>query len=161
VFGDDYDTPDGTGVRDYIHVVDPRRRHVGRRWTTCAQRRRSLTINLGTGRGHSVLELVHAFEPRQRRPLPCRIVARRRGDLGAYYADPTRAREVLWLDARYDLDRMCADTWRWQSLNPNGFAPPPHAIMNTSASSRSSWPGQRHPAVAAVARPVSQAFLVL
>jgi len=123
VFGDDYDTPDGTGVRDYIHVTDLADGHVAA-LDHLSRHGGALTVNLGTGRGHSVLELVHAFERASGRPVPCRIVARRPGDLPAYYADSTRAREVLGWTARHDLDRMCVDTWRWQSLNPNGFDTP-------------------------------------
>jgi len=121
VFGSDYDTPDGTGVRDYIHVVDLAEGHVAAlRYLLDTQR--SITANLGTGRGYSVLELVRAFEQASGRPVPYEIVARRPGDIDACYADPTLAREVLGWQATRDLHAMCADSWRWQSLNPAGFS---------------------------------------
>jgi UDP-glucose 4-epimerase len=121
VFGNDYPTPDGTGVRDYIHVVDLAEGHVA------ALRRLfdapgSFTVNLGTGRGYSVLELVDAYARASGRPVPHAIVARRAGDVAACYADPTLAQQLLGWRARHDLDRMCADSWRWQQMNPNGFA---------------------------------------
>ncbi len=120
VFGDDYATPDGTGVRDYIHVVDLAEGHVA------ALRRLfdapgSFTVNLGTGRGYSVLEVVQAYAAASGREVPYQVVARRPGDVAACYADPARARQLLGWQARHDLDRMCADSWRWQSLNPRGF----------------------------------------
>ena len=120
VFGGDYDTPDGTGVRDYIHVVDLAEGHVA------AVRHlldggTSLTVNLGTGRGHSVLELVRAYEAASGREVPYEIVARRPGDVAACYADPSLAGRVLGWQARQDLARMCEDSWRWQRLNPQGF----------------------------------------
>jgi UDP-glucose 4-epimerase len=120
VFGDDYATPDGTGVRDYIHVSDLAEGHVA------ALRRLletpgSLTVNLGTGRGYSVLDVVQAYARASGREVPYRVVPRRPGDVAACYADPTRAHELLGWRARLDLDRMCADSWRWQSINPNGF----------------------------------------
>ncbi|BAL94428.1 UDP-glucose 4-epimerase GalE [Rubrivivax gelatinosus] len=120
VFGDDYPTPDGTGVRDYIHVVDLAEGHVA------ALRRLfdapgSFTVNLGTGRGYSVLEVVDAFARASGRPVPYRIVARRPGDVAACYADPALARELLGWQALHDMDRMCADSWRWQLNNPRGF----------------------------------------
>ena len=121
VFGDDYDTPDGTGVRDYIHVLDLAEGHVAALRHLLATRR-SITANLGTGRGYSVLELVRAFEKASGRPVPCEIVARRPGDVDACYADPARARELLDWQARRDLDAMCADSWRWQRMNPQGYS---------------------------------------
>jgi len=121
VFGNDYPTPDGTGVRDYIHVNDLAEGHVAalRRLLEAPG---SLTVNLGTGRGYSVLELVTAYARASGRAVPYEIVARRPGDVAACYADPTLAREQLGWQARHDLDRMCADSWRWQSLNPQGFS---------------------------------------
>jgi UDP-glucose 4-epimerase len=121
VFGNDYPTPDGTGVRDYIHVSDLAEGHVAalRRLLEAPG---SLTVNLGTGRGYSVLELVTAYARASGRAVPYEIVARRPGDVAACYADPTLAREQLGWQARHDLDRMCADSWRWQSLNPQGFS---------------------------------------
>ncbi|MFG6429168.1 UDP-glucose 4-epimerase GalE [Roseateles sp. LYH14W] len=120
VFGNDYDTPDGTGVRDYIHVTDLAEGHVA------ALRRLlnhpgSLTVNLGTGQGYSVLDLVRAYEAASGRSVPYEIVARRAGDIAACWADPTMARELLGWEARLDLARMCEDSWRWQHTNPQGF----------------------------------------
>ena len=121
VFGNDYDTPDGTGVRDYIHVLDLAEGHVAAlRYLLDAKR--SITANLGTGTGYSVLELVRAFERASQRPVPFDIVARRPGDIGACYADPALAKQLLGWQGQRDLDTMCADSWRWQSMNPNGFA---------------------------------------
>ncbi len=121
VFGDDYDTPDGTGVRDYIHVLDLADGHVAA-LRYLLEQQCSITVNLGTGRGHSVLELVRAFEQASGRKVPCEIVARRPGDVDACYADPTLARELLGWNAQRGIDAMCADSWRWQRLNPNGYA---------------------------------------
>jgi UDP-glucose 4-epimerase len=121
VFGADYPTPDGTGVRDYLHVVDLAEGHVAalRHLLGGAG---SLTVNLGTGRGRSVLELVHAFERASGRPIPYDIAPRRPGDVAACYADVRLAERLLGWQAKRDLDAMCADAWRWQSANPNGFA---------------------------------------
>ncbi|KIF82705.1 UDP-glucose 4-epimerase GalE [Noviherbaspirillum autotrophicum] len=120
VFGNDYPTPDGTGVRDYIHVVDLARGHVAA-LAELFRSGRGFTLNLGTGRGYSVLEMVRTFEQASGRPVPYRIVDRRPGDIAVCYADPTRAREVLDWQARKGLQEMCADHWRWQSMNPTGF----------------------------------------
>lgn len=122
VFGGDYDTPDGTGVRDYIHVTDLADGHVAALRHLLDDNGQSLTVNLGTGQGCSVLGLVRAFEQASGRPIPYDIVARRPGDVAACYADATRAREFLGWHATRNIDVMCADTWRWQSLNPNGYA---------------------------------------
>jgi UDP-glucose 4-epimerase len=120
VFGNDYDTPDGTGVRDYIHVQDLAEGHVAAlRYLLDTQR--GITANLGTGQGHSVLELIRAFEAASGRPIPHEIVARRPGDVGASYADPRLAHRLLNWHATRDLRTMCEDSWRWQSLNPHGF----------------------------------------
>ena len=121
VFGNDYATPDGTGVRDYIHVVDLAEGHVAalRRLLDAPG---SLTVNLGTGRGYSVLELVAAYARASSRPVPFEVVARRPGDVAACYADPALAERLLGWRAQHDLDRMCADSWRWQTMNPQGFA---------------------------------------
>ena len=122
VFGNDYPTPDGTGVRDYIHVVDLAEGHVeALRWLLGNPG--SLTVNLGTGQGYSVLDLVRAYEAASGRPVPYEIVARRPGDVAACWAEPTAARETLGWQARLDLARMCEDSWRWQQNNPNGFNP--------------------------------------
>jgi len=120
VFGNDYPTPDGTGVRDYIHVVDLARGHLA-----ALHRLQGgpgvMTHNLGTGQGYSVLEMIAAFERASERPIPYRIVERRAGDIATCYADPGRAREELGWQAEYGIDAMVADTWRWQSMNPRGF----------------------------------------
>ena len=122
VFGNDYPTPDGTGVRDYIHVVDLAEGHVAAlRWLLGNPG--SLTVNLGTGQGYSVLDLVRAYEAASGRRVPYEIVARRPGDVAACWADPAAARETLGWQARLDLARMCEDSWRWQQNNPNGFNP--------------------------------------
>ncbi len=120
VYGGDYATPDGTGVRDYIHVTDLADGHVAalRRLLDAPG---SFTVNLGTGSGHSVLALVAAYAQASGRPIPYDIVARRPGDVAACYADPALAHQLLGWQAQHDLDRMCADSWRWQTLNPNGF----------------------------------------
>ncbi len=120
VFGGDYPTPDGTGVRDYIHVVDLARGHLA-----ALNRMQALqgvhTWNLGTGRGVSVLEMVRAFEAASGRPVPYNIVGRRPGDVAQCWADPARAAHDLGWRAVHDLARMCEDTWRWQSENPEGY----------------------------------------
>ncbi|MFC6634428.1 UDP-glucose 4-epimerase GalE [Microbulbifer taiwanensis] len=124
VFGDDYDTVDGTGVRDYIHVVDLARGHLAA--LEMLRRKETpegcYTHNLGTGRGSSVLEIVRAFERVSGREVPYQIVPRRPGDIAACYADPALAAKELGWRAEFDLERMVADTWRWQSQNPNGYA---------------------------------------
>lgn len=120
VFGNDYPTPDGTGVRDYIHVVDLARGHV-KALQKLAGKTGLLTVNLGTGQGYSVLEMVAAFSQASGRPVPYQIVVRRPGDIAACYADPAYALEVLGWRAEKTLADMCADGWRWQSNNPNGY----------------------------------------
>jgi len=143
VFGDDYPTPDGTGVRDYIHVVDLARGHVAAlRWmggfvgtgepigvgsiagepSPDGTRTGVGIFNLGTGKGSSVLEVIHAFSKACGRDLPYEIKPRRAGDIAENYAACDKARDELGWVAEYDLDRMCADSWRWQSSNPNGYA---------------------------------------
>jgi UDP-glucose 4-epimerase len=122
VHGNDYATPDGTGVRDYIHVSDLASGHAA------ALRRLfdmpgSYTVNLGTGRGHSVLDVVQAYAKASGREVPYSIMPRRPGDIAACYADPSLARTLLGWTAQHDLARMCEDSWRWQSMNPKGFAP--------------------------------------
>lgn len=122
MFGDDYPTPDGTGVRDYIHVVDLARGHVAAlNWMN--GKNGVEVVNLGTGVGSSVLDVVHAFEAACGKKLPYVIKPRRAGDIAENYADPTKAKELLGWEARYDLARMCEDSWRWQSNNPNGYGP--------------------------------------
>ncbi len=143
VFGDDYPTPDGTGVRDYIHVVDLARGHVaaldwmaGRVGTGEASDPYSMTgepaadgsrrgvgvFNLGTGCGSSVLDVIHAFERACGKTIPYAVKPRRAGDIAENYAACDKARTELGWEAQFDLDRMCADSWRWQSTNPNGYA---------------------------------------
>jgi UDP-glucose 4-epimerase len=121
VYGNDYPTPDGTGVRDYIHVSDLAEGHVAALRSLFATPG-SFTVNLGTGRGHSVLEVVRAYERHSGRPVPYEIVARRAGDVAACYADVAAAQQLLAWRATRDLDQMCADSWRWQQMNPDGFA---------------------------------------
>jgi UDP-glucose 4-epimerase len=120
VFGSDYATPDGTGVRDYIHVTDLAEGHVAALRRLLDQPG-SLTVNLGTGQGYSVLDLVRAYEAASGRSVPYEIVARRPGDVAACWADPALARELLGWEAKLDLARMCEDSWRWQHDNPHGF----------------------------------------
>jgi len=120
VFGSDYDTPDGTGVRDYIHVVDLAEGHVAA-LRYLLESKRSITANLGTGRGYSVLDVVREFERASGRPIPYDIVARRPGDVDACYADPRAAERALGWRATRDLAAMCADSWRWQNTNPEGY----------------------------------------
>jgi UDP-glucose 4-epimerase len=123
IYGNDYPTPDGTGVRDYIHVVDLAIGHL-RALEYAAAHTGTVAINLGTGRGYSVLEMVRAFEAASGRKIPYQIDPRRPGDVAICYADPTRAKTLLNWQAQYDLATMCADTWRWQSQNPNGYEQP-------------------------------------
>lgn len=120
VYGDDYATPDGTGVRDYIHVVDLARGHVAA-LKKLAGDCGLFVCNLGTGVGYSVLDVVHAYEKACGKPLPYVIDPRRPGDIATCYADPVRAREELGWQAEYGIDEMCATSWNWQSSNPNGY----------------------------------------
>jgi UDP-glucose 4-epimerase len=124
VFGDDYDTPDGTGVRDYIHVVDLALGHV-RALDSLAYRQGKIkgcqAINLGTGNGTSVLQIVNTFEAISGQAVPYKVVPRRAGDLATVYANAVLAGELLGWQAKFDLTAMIEDTWRWQSENPNGF----------------------------------------
>lgn len=123
IFGDDYPTPDGTGVRDYLHIVDLARGHVKAVEHAMASPG-WLVTNLGTGRGTSVLELVAAFEQASGRPVPYRMAPRRPGDIAEAWADPSLAASALGWRAEYDIQAMCADGWRWQSRNPDGYASP-------------------------------------
>ena len=122
VFGNDYNTPDGTGVRDYIHVVDLAKGHV------CALRKIEasdpgvLIYNLGTGNGYSVLDVVKAYGKACGKELPYKILDRRPGDIATCYADPAKAKAELGWEAQFGIERMCADSWRWQSTNPEGYA---------------------------------------
>ena len=121
VFGDDYDTPDGTGVRDYIHVVDLATGHVAALdWMN--GRTGVEVFNLGTGTGSSVLDVVRAFSAACGRDLPYKICPRREGDVAAVYGDASKAEREMGWKARYDISDMCRDSWNWQSRNPNGFA---------------------------------------
>ena len=121
VFGNDYPTHDGTGVRDYIHVVDLAQGHLAA--LDRLQRHGGLiTVNLGTGQGVSVMELVNTFSRVNGVPVPCRIVARRPGDVAACFADPALAQQLLHWRARHGVEQMCRDAWRWQSSNPAGYA---------------------------------------
>jgi UDP-glucose 4-epimerase len=120
VFGGDYPTRDGTGVRDYIHVVDLALGHVAA--LNALARPGLFAVNLGTGRGHSVLDVVRAFAAASGRPIPYRVVGRRPGDVAQCYADPALAKTLLGWQATRGIEEMCADTWRWQSANPDGYA---------------------------------------
>lgn len=113
IYGGDYPTADGSGVRDYVHVVDVARGHLAALDALSAEAK-MLTVNLGTGRGYSVLEMVRAFAESSGKPVPYRVVARRQGDLAEYFADPTLAFNTLGWQAKLGIDAMCADTWRWQ-----------------------------------------------
>ena len=121
VFGDDYPTPDGTGVRDYIHVVDLAIGHL-KALERLAQKPGLVTYNLGTGRGYSVFEALAAFEKACGKTIPYQVIERRPGDVAVSYADPAKANRELNWQARLGIDEMCADAWRWQSQNPNGYA---------------------------------------
>ena len=120
VFGGDYATHDGTGVRDYIHVVDLARGHLAA-LGALEKLAGAVPINLGTGIGYSVLDVVSAFERASGHPVPYRITHRRPGDVAACYSNPTLAKQLLGWAAEYDLEAMCRDTWRWQSSNPMGY----------------------------------------
>ena len=120
VFGNDYPTSDGTGVRDYIHVMDLARGHVSA-LDYLLQNKRSITVNLGTGRGYSVLEAVKAFEAASGKKVPLEFVERRAGDVAACYADASLAGSALGWKAKLGIDAMCKDLWRWQLENPNGY----------------------------------------
>ena len=121
IFGSDYATPDGTGVRDYIHVVDLARGHI-KAINALQSLDRSFVVNLGTGHGYSVLDVVKAFEAASGKPVPYELVARRPGDIAECYADPAAASALIGWQAEHGIERMCADHWRWQSQNPKGFA---------------------------------------
>ncbi len=124
IFGDDYDTVDGTGVRDYIHVEDLAAGHVAALEQLTRTDEAVSVWNLGSGRGTSVLELLRAFEKAVGRELPYEVVARRPGDVASSYADPSKANRELGWSTKKSVEDMCADTWRWQQQNPNGYAEP-------------------------------------
>ena len=120
IFGDDYPTPDGTGVRDYIHVVDLAKGHVAA-LKYADEHKGAEAINLGSGKGHSVLEVVNTFSRVNNIPVPYEIKPRRDGDLAEYYANAQKAKELLGWEVQLDLEDMCRDLWRWQTSNPNGY----------------------------------------
>lgn len=120
VFGDDYPTPDGTGVRDYIHVVDLARGHVSA-LNYMRGKHGVHVFNLGTGHGYSVLDVIHAFERACGKELPYEICPRRDGDIAETYCDASKAKELMGWEAQYDINDMCAHSWKWQSMNPNGY----------------------------------------
>ena len=120
VFGDDYDTPDGTGVRDYIHVVDLAKGHV-KALKKFEQEPQVSIYNLGTGHGYSVLDIVKNFEAATGVKIPYTIKPRRPGDIATCYCDPSKAKRELGWEAQYGIKEMCADSWRWQKNNPNGY----------------------------------------
>jgi UDP-glucose 4-epimerase len=120
IFGNDWPTKDGTGVRDYIHVVDLVKGHI-KALKYISEKKGFVTVNLGTGRGVSVLELVHTFEKVNSIKLPVQFVSRRSGDIAEYYSDPSLAKEILGWEAQLTLESMCQDSWNWASKNPNGY----------------------------------------
>jgi len=120
IWGNDYATPDGTGVRDYIHVVDLALGHL-KALERLQRQAECRAINLGTGTGYSVLDMVHAFEQASGQPVPYQIAARRPGDVAACYADPALASDLLGWRAERDLQAMCEDAWHWQNGNPHGY----------------------------------------
>lgn len=120
VFGDDYDTPDGTGVRDYIHVVDLAKGHV-KALNKIKEKAGVKVYNLGTGNGYSVLDVIHAFEKACGHEIPYQIKPRREGDIATCYSKCDLAKEELGWQAQYNLDDMCASSWKWQTMNPNGY----------------------------------------
>ncbi|MCC2125476.1 UDP-glucose 4-epimerase GalE [Hominiventricola filiformis] len=123
VFGNDYDTPDGTGVRDYIHVVDLARGHV-KAIEKFKENKGVLIYNLGTGHGYSVLQVIAAFSKACGKEIPYEIKPRRAGDIATCYCTPAKAKAELGWEAEYGIEEMCADSWRWQSQNPNGYNDP-------------------------------------
>ena len=123
VFGDDYDTPDGTGVRDYIHVVDLAKGHVAA-INKIKENPGVKIYNLGTGKGYSVLDVIHAFGKACGKEIPYEIKPRRAGDIATCYSDASLAKKELGWEAQYDIDEMCADSWKWQSMNPDGYNTP-------------------------------------
>ena len=122
IFGNDYDTHDGTGVRDYIHVMDLANAHVKAiEYLDKVDKTKPLIVNIGTGKGYSVIDVIKAFEKASGKKIPYKIVDRRAGDVAKVYADPTFAKKILNWQATRDLNKMCEDSWRWQSKNPNGY----------------------------------------
>jgi UDP-glucose 4-epimerase len=121
VFGGDYATPDGTARRDYIHVEDLAAGHLAALKGLSINDNPFITVNLGTGKPFSVLEMIRAFQEASSKPVPFEVIGRRSGDIAEYYADPMLARKLLGWKAQLDIDRICEDTWRWQINNPDGF----------------------------------------
>ena len=121
VFGNDYPTPDGTGVRDYIHVMDLAQGHQQALQALSSNQGQVLTVNLGTGQGYSVLEMVNAFHKVSKKQIPYEVVQRRSGDIATCYADPSYAKKILQWQAQRGIEEMCQDAWRWQSMNPKGY----------------------------------------
>ena len=120
IFGNDYNTSDGTGIRDYIHVIDLAKGHI-KALQEMKKKSQVLKVNLGTGNGYSVLEVVMAFEKASGKKIPYQITNRRLGDIASCYADPSYAEEKLGWKAEFDLNEMCEDVWRWQNNNPDGY----------------------------------------
>lgn len=120
IYGDDWDTPDGTGVRDYVHVVDVAKAHL-KSLQHLMDQKGSFTVNLGTGRGYSVLDVISIFEKVSNQKIPYQFVSRRNGDIAKFYADVELAQKVLNWRAEFDLSSMCLHSWNWQSLNPEGY----------------------------------------
>jgi len=120
IYGGDYDTKDGTGIRDYIHVVDLAKGHI-KALEKFKEKTGVMVYNLGTGKGYSVIEMIEAFAKASGKEVPYKIVERRDGDIPICYADPSKAKKELDWNADYGLEQMCEDTWRWQSLNPDGY----------------------------------------
>ena len=121
VFGDDYGTNDGTGVRDYIHVMDLAKGHI-KAMEFLKKNPKTLTLNLATGNGFSVLDIIHSFESVSGKTINYDIVDRRAGDIAECYADPVLAEKLIGWKAKYQLNEMCEDVWRWQQMNPNGYS---------------------------------------
>jgi UDP-glucose 4-epimerase len=120
IFGSDYETPDGTGVRDYIHVVDLAAGHI-KALQKLNENPGNVVYNLGTGKGYSVLEIINTFSKVTGKEIPYRFVERRPGDVAVSYADPSKANNELGWSAKYGLEEMCTDAWRWQRNNPEGY----------------------------------------
>jgi len=120
VFGGDYETPDGTGIRDYIHITDLAKGHI-KALNVLVRKPQILIANLGTGTGYSVLEMIKAFEVASGCQIPYEIIGRRPGDIAECYSDVTFAKKSMDWEAYLSLSEMCEDTWKWQSLNPSGF----------------------------------------
>lgn len=121
IYGGDWPTHDGTGVRDYIHILDLAHGHISA-LNFLIEKNESVTVNLGTGNGYSVFDLIRAFQTASNLNIPHKIVARRPGDIAEFYADPTKAKTLFGWEAKFNLLQMCEDSWRWQKKNPNGYS---------------------------------------